>query len=257
MSLVSAALPVLPAVTDTTVYNVGLQPAASTRTNALYIAPALQFTPATGLLTTPGNLTAYGLTVNTSVVIGTTLSVTGAVYGNLSIQGNTRIYGNATVDSNLTVGGNIVATANAAANIGSLALQFNTIFAKATQAQYADLAENYASDADYAAGTVLVFGGEQEVTISTQAMDRRVAGVVSTDPAYLMNSSLTNSVSVALTGRVPCFVVGPVKKGDLMVAAGLGRARAETDPKIGAEIGKALEDFDGAEGTIEVVVGRF
>jgi hypothetical protein len=63
--------------------------------------------------------------------------------------------------------------------------------------------------------------------------------------------------TVALTGRVPCFVVGPVRKGDLMVAAGLGRARAEQDPRVGAVIGKALEDFDGVEGTIEVVVGRF
>jgi hypothetical protein len=53
------------------------------------------------------------------------------------------------------------------------------------------------------------------------------------------------------------MVVGPVRKGDMMVAAGLGRARAEAEPKVGSVIGKALEDFDGAEGTIEVVVGRF
>jgi hypothetical protein len=74
-----------------------------------------------------------------------------------------------------------------------------------------------------------------------------------------MNQGLDTefAVSIALTGRVPCFVIGPVKKGDLMVAAGLGRARAEADPKVGSVIGKALEDFDGTEGTIEVVVGRF
>ena len=65
------------------------------------------------------------------------------------------------------------------------------------------------------------------------------------------------AVAVALTGRVPCMVIGPVRKGDLMVAARSGRARAEADPRVGSVIGKALEDFDGAEGTIEVVVGRF
>jgi hypothetical protein len=74
-----------------------------------------------------------------------------------------------------------------------------------------------------------------------------------------MNSGLEaeHVATVALTGRVPTLVIGPVRKGDLMVAAGLGRARAEADPRVGSVIGKALEDFDGAEGLIEVVVGRF
>jgi hypothetical protein len=74
-----------------------------------------------------------------------------------------------------------------------------------------------------------------------------------------MNEGLDSEfvVAIALTGRVPCQVVGPVRKGDLMVAAGNGKARADADPKAGSIIGKALEDFDGAEGTIEVVVGRF
>jgi hypothetical protein len=74
-----------------------------------------------------------------------------------------------------------------------------------------------------------------------------------------MNSGLESEhvATVALTGRVPTMVIGPVRKGDLMVAAGLGRAQSAVDPKVGSVIGKALEDFDGAEGTIEVVVGRF
>jgi hypothetical protein len=73
-----------------------------------------------------------------------------------------------------------------------------------------------------------------------------------------MNEALEHSyvATVALTGRVPTFVIGPVRKGDLMVSAGLGRARAEADPRVVTVIGKALEDFDGAEGTIEIVVGR-
>jgi hypothetical protein len=63
--------------------------------------------------------------------------------------------------------------------------------------------------------------------------------------------------TVALTGRVPCRVTGTVRKGDLMVSAGYGVARAEQDPRVGTVIGKALENHEGAEGVIEVVVGRF
>jgi hypothetical protein len=74
-----------------------------------------------------------------------------------------------------------------------------------------------------------------------------------------MNSQLSDGIvaAVALTGRVPCRVVGPVSKGDIMVSAGNGQARAEADPKVGTVIGKALENFDGDQGVIEVVVGRF
>ena len=154
--------------------------------------------------------------------------------------------------------GNILPQANAASNIGSLAMQYNTVFAKATSAQYADLAEYYASDDVYPPGTVLDFGGVAEVTLSSNA-STRVAGVVSTNPAYLMNSAYDGGgkvVAVALTGRVPCLVKGSVRKGDMMVSAGGGYARAEASPKIGSVIGKALENFSGTEGVIEVVVGR-
>jgi hypothetical protein len=148
---------------------------------------------------------------------------------------------------------------NGVGNIGQSDNSFNTVFAKATSAQYADLAEKYTADAEYAPGTVVVFGGTAEVTVDAQDADSRVAGVVSTHPAYIMNDGLSAAfvATVALTGRVPCLVTGLVHKGDLMVAAGLGRARAEADPRVGTVIGKALEDFDGEAGTIEVVVGRF
>jgi hypothetical protein len=121
------------------------------------------------------------------------------------------------------------------------------------------LAEKYTADAEYAPGTVVIFGGTAEVTVNAVAGDTKVAGVVSTNPSYTMNSGLEaeHVATVALTGRVPTLVVGPVRKGDLMVAAGLGRAQSSVDPKVGSVIGKALEDFDGVEGTIEVVVGRF
>jgi hypothetical protein len=105
---------------------------------------------------------------------------------------------------------------------------------------------------------VLVFGGNNEVTISTVSADVKIAGVVSTDPAHLMNSCLTGDhvVALALVGRVPTQVVGTVRKGDMMVSAGHGRAQACATPAVGTVIGKSLENFDGTEGVIEVVVGR-
>jgi hypothetical protein len=148
--------------------------------------------------------------------------------------------------------------ANGVGNIGTATSYFNTVFAQATSAQYADLAEMYESDAVYEPGTVLCFGGAKEVTLCGQADSTRVAGVVSTNPSYLMNSGQTgdNVVAVALTGRVPCKVTGTIRKGDLMVSTGDGRARANNAAAVGTVIGKALADFDGADGVIEVVVGR-
>jgi hypothetical protein len=125
------------------------------------------------------------------------------------------------------------------------------------QATWADLAEKYLADADYTPGTVLEFGGKFEVTIAEDST-RRVAGVVSTNPAYIMNTECSGDhvVTIAMTGRVPCKVRGRVQKGDMMVSAGSGYARAEFNPIYGSVIGKALEDFDGVEGVIEVVVGK-
>ena len=167
-----------------------------------------------------------------------------------------------------TINGNVVITvtnaavvpgANVTYDLGSSSLQWNTIYGKATSAQYADLAENYTADAHYESGTVVSFGGDAEVTVTGVDADRKVAGVVSTDPAHLMNSGLEadHVVALALQGRVPCKVVGAVEKGDTMVAAGNGFARAEADPKVGTVIGKALEAHAGGKGVIEVAVGRF
>ena len=131
------------------------------------------------------------------------------------------------------------------------------INAIATQAKYADLAEKYTSDAEYEPGTVLIFGGAQEVTIARDYQDTRIAGVVSTKPAYLMNSEC-NGVEVALQGRVPVKVVGTIRKGDLLVASGApGVATVGVNPKVGSVIGKAIENYDSQRvGFIEAVVGR-
>jgi hypothetical protein len=120
------------------------------------------------------------------------------------------------------------------------------------------LAEKYLPDAHYEPGTVMIFGGDNEVTAARDFMDRRIAGVVSTNPAYMMNSDQEGGIYIALTGRVPCKVVGKIRKGDMLVASGApGIATAEKNPALGSVIGKALQDYDGQTiGVIEVVVGR-
>ena len=140
-------------------------------------------------------------------------------------------------------------------NIGQSDNSFNTVHAKATSAQYADLAEKYEADADYDEGTVVMFGGDKEVTKCDEEGCTAVAGIISTSPAYSMNDSLEadHVAIVALVGRVPCKVTGSIKKGDIIISAGDGKGKASDDPKIGAVIGKALEDSEG-EGVIEVVV---
>lgn len=126
------------------------------------------------------------------------------------------------------------------------------------QAAYADIAERYASDQDYSSGTVMMFGGSAEVTACREINSSRVAGIVTTDPAQILNSELENSVAIALVGRVPCRVVGKISKGDLLVPGNLiGTAISTVFPKPGALVGKALEDYDSEDiGTIEVMVVR-
>ena len=130
----------------------------------------------------------------------------------------------------------------------------------ASSAKYADLAEIYVPDSHYEPGTVVVFGGTHEITITNKSHDSSVAGVISTNPAYLMNSECVG-LPVAFTGRVPCQVQGPIKKGQLLVTSnkpGVAQAIDNTQFVPGCVIGKSLEDITTKEiTTIEVVVGRF
>jgi hypothetical protein len=180
-------------------------------------------------------------------------TVTTAAQGNITSVGTL---------TGLTINNATIAITNGATtgtgNIGSSTVAFNTVFAKATSAQYADLAEMYVSDAEYEPGTVMEFGGAHEITISNTHNSDRVAGVVSTNPAHIMNSSQQGEhvVAVALTGRVPTKVTGSVWKGAMMISAGNGHAQACASPTIGTVIGKSLEDFSGESGVIQVVVGR-
>jgi hypothetical protein len=222
----------------------------------------------TGTTTTIDSTTLEVSDLNITVAKGAA-SAAAANGAGLTVDGAsaTILYTDATTSWNLNkaVGVNSDSAATAlinlgtsgVGNIGASGATFNTIFAKATTAQYADVAENYAGDAAIEPGTVVHFGGEQEVSVCDADMCSAVAGVVSTNPAYLMNSEITaeHVVAVAFTGRVPCKVTGTVRKGDLMVSAGNGRARAEANPRVGSVIGKALENSEG-EAVIEVVVGR-
>jgi hypothetical protein len=206
------------------------------------------------------NITVGG-TSNVAVFATTGQYVTGVISATGDITG-----GNLTTAGILTVNSGAAATAivngagNAVGNIGSSGTYFNRLFAQATTALYADLAEMYVSDAEYDAGTVVDFDGTQEITISNTDSSKRVAGVISTNPAHLMNSGIVGDITlpVALVGRVPVKVTGVVRKGDLMVSAGNGRARAVTiaSPKVGTILGKALENFAGGEGMIELVIGK-
>jgi hypothetical protein len=129
------------------------------------------------------------------------------------------------------------------------------------QATYsADLAEYYEGDKDYEVGTVLVFGGDKEVTTTNQQGDSRVAGVVSNTAAFVMYDACPGLKNlVALQGRVPCKVIGKITKGQMLVTSRIpGVAIAGgSDIKVGTVVGKALQNYDSDHiGTIEIAVGR-
>jgi hypothetical protein len=152
--------------------------------------------------------------------------------------------------------------ANGVGNIGTVGGFFNTVFAKSTSAQYADVAEKYLADDDYPVGTVLSIGGASEVTASKTYHGSDVIGTVSDKPAYVMNSGLGGNfvAVVALLGRVPVRVVGSINPGDLLVASrqhGIATALDRDSYQPGCVIGKALGSYNSQEpGVIEAIVGR-
>ena len=195
--------------TSTTTGAIQLTGGMSITTGQLWIGGASgRSITATGNVVISGNAQATSTTTGVLVATGGLGINTGNVY----IGGSG---GNAIVHT-----GNIIPTANLAFDIGTSTAWYNTFYGKSIQAQYADLAERYVADAEYDVGTVLVFGGKQEVTVTTQFADHRVAGVVSGQPAYLMNA-VAPGIAVALRGRVPVKVIGSVHKGDLLVTSDL------------------------------------
>jgi hypothetical protein len=200
----------------------------------------------------------------TQIISGTSNAKVSTTNGNIAVTiggvANVAVFttdGLTLGTGNLSTGNINNNNSNGVGNIGSSSTYFNTVFAKATSAQYADVAELYRADAHYAPGTVLQFGGAQEVTKCLIPDCSAVAGVVSEAPAYLMNSGLEHdhAVALALLGRVKCLVRGPVSKGDLLVSAGGGAARTNNQAGVGTVIGKSLENATH-DGLVEIVVGK-
>jgi hypothetical protein len=127
-----------------------------------------------------------------------------------------------------------------------------------TRSFYADIAERYTSDQQYDPGTVVMFGGEKEVTIANIPGTTKVAGIVTTEPAQILNADLEDSVAIALVGRVPCKVIGTIVKGDMLIVSETpGVLTSAEVPKPGSIVAKAMEYYNSNEvGVIEVMVTR-
>jgi len=151
-------------------------------------------------------------------------------------------------------------TTGAAATAGTVTGNWSLTAGSKFQATYADLAEYYEGDKEYEVGTVLIFGGDREVTLANKLEDHRVAGVVTNTAAYIMNNECTGTkVLIALQGRVPVRVVGKIEKGDLLVTSNINGVAVSVkgNARVGTVIGKSLENYDSDHiGTIEVAVGR-
>jgi len=219
----------------------------------------------TTVMTIDGSESRIGIGTTTPTtklqVSGTTTStafagpLTGNVAGNLTSSGANSM-GTLAMSGTLTSKAIVPDTDNTY-DIGTASVGYSTVHAKATSAQYADLAEIYETDHEYEVGTVVVFGGTKEITTTGQKYDTRVAGVISENPAYLMNNK-SEGQPVALAGKVKCKVHGIIEKGTMLVASErTGCATKSQNPTVGSVIGKALEDYDSDEiGTINIVVGR-
>jgi hypothetical protein len=142
---------------------------------------------------------------------------------------------------------------------GTITGQWTLASGSTLQSTYADLAEYYEADNSYEYGTVVMIGGDKEITIAKGQGTTAVAGVISRNPAFIMNEKCKGiKLAVALQGRVPCRVVGSIKKGDLLIVSMVsGVAMASSDPKAGSIIGKALGDYESSRvGLLEVLVGK-
>jgi len=232
---------------------------------------------ATGNITTSANVSGTyffgngsqltGLSLGVSVTKfqnGTTEGAVGVSGGNINFNvggvSNVVVIDTSTVYANVVNVNNITTAGNATGNIGSVSNPFNRVFAQSTTALYADVAERFAADDVYTAGTVVELGGTKEITRSTTDLSENVFGVISTRAAYLMNGAAGDDnthPAVAMTGRVPVQVIGIVNKGDRLVSAGNGVARAARPGEATAfnVIGRALAaKTTPGQGEVEAIV---
>ena len=217
--------------------------------NATYAVTAgTAYSVSVGNIVGTVNLANYATTANAVAGANVSGTVANATYAVSAGSTNTVSTGGSVTTTTLTSGANTTA--------GTITGNWSLSTGSQLRATYADLAEYYEADKPYEPGTVLEFGGDKEVTIAEDSTTR-VAGVVSTNPAYAMNANCQGiAVAIALQGRVPCKVRGTICKGDMLISGGGGYARpAGASPNMGTVIGKALENFDG-DGIIEVAIGR-
>jgi hypothetical protein len=219
------------------------------------------------------NITGIGtlsaLNVNGTTVLTGSATLNGvaiATVGGAATFGsiNGTPIGNSTPSSGafttLQVATSVTPTANLSVNLGSTSAWFNNIYGTAIHALYADLAERFHADAEYAPGTVVEMGGTAEITKVVAELSNKVFGVISTNAAYLMNSSAGTDAThppVAMSGRVPVRVIGMISKGDRLVSAGNGLARAGKQNELTPwnVIGRSLVDKkDINESVIEAIV---
>ena len=221
-------------------------------TAAITGAPTLGST-----LAVTGATTLSTLSVTGAATVGNLITTNGLFWAN-GVNYTTTIAPGAV--GSLTVSGNITPTANLTYDIGSPSAYWNNLNGTAIHAQYADLAERFEADDVYGPGTVVELGGSAEITAAVEELSENVFGVISTRAAYLMNSGAgTNQTHppIAVQGRVPVKVIGRIRKGDRLVSAGNGIARAGSRSEITTwnVIGRALEDkLDDGIGEIEAVV---
>jgi len=207
-----------------------------------------------------GSFTISGTSPNNANVSFGNIIVSASTTSTSSTTGALVVSGGAGFAGNIFTAGNIIPSSNVSQNLGTTTSWWNLIYGKSVQAQYADLAENYIADKKYDPGTVVIFGGTNEISTTNISHDTRVAGIISSNPAYLMNAG-ESGLPVALTGKVPCRVQGPVDKGTVLVTsniAGVAKALEYNLYNPGAILGKSLEKInDNSIQVIEVVVGRF
>ena len=248
---ISGFTEILPGITLAATVNGEVPLFQGTATNALTLSGlyANSFMRTDANTSTTGTvriLNNGGLTIGANSTFTLTNVNSQTTYTNSALNGN--------VSFNVNVGGNISSALFINGSTGIVSSQYGIT------ANYADVAERFEADTEYAPGTVVELGGPAEITKSNTELSESVFGVISTNAAYLMNNGAGNNVThppVAMTGRVPEQVTGSVNKGDRLVSAGNGMARAAKAGEATAfnVIGRSLVDkLDSGLGTVEAIV---
>jgi len=194
-----------------------------------------------------------GYNVNTTIFTGA-VPLSGQLVTNA--QPNITSVGTLTslsVGGATTVGGSITPTTSNAYTLGSSVNWFSTAYTQSVQARYADLAEKYLPDGNYHVGTVVMIGGDAEVT-QHDGSDMRALGVVSQNPAYMMNNGLEGGTYIALKGRVPVKISGTIRKGQPLRGYFDGKAIGEESMSIYTFAIALSDEIDSLNETVEAAI---